>query len=355
MLGLALAEEFTRRGHVSDVLTVFVGDGSFVFDLEASGLTLHAADFHGKSVAKRLFVPAYLYRLFKSQAYDAIHCHHMGVFFHCLHPARLARVPRIVVTEHAHQHFAGNTRLIQRSRRLGPRADAVTVIHDELRQFFQADLRIPTSRLKLISNAVDVDLYQPRETTPAIRNIINGLGWSQCIGCVSRMHVDKDVPNLIRAFRIVADHTDNKTGLIVVGDGPERAAVEALVEQFDLRSRVFLAGTQTNIADWLSAFDLFVLPSRREGVPLAILEALSSGLPIAATNVGGVSDVVDDSVGRLSPSENPEMLAKAVLTILKDKNLRSQMARNARRKAVSDYSFSNMADQYLDILQGRDA
>ncbi len=350
-LALALANEFKARGHQCDMLTTFVGDGSFTPDLAKSEIDTYSADFHGTSIAKRLTVPAFLYRLFRREKYDVVHCHHMAVFFHCLRPARLAGIPKIVVTEHAHQHFSGNRKLTNRSIRMGPKADTITVIHKELQQFFRDKIGIPENKLALIRNGIDTERHSPGPADSNVRKAIEKFGMHTIIGCVSRLHRDKDVPNLIRAFHKLAVDQYPDVGLVIVGDGPERALVESLVESLGLSQRVLLAGVQTNVSQWLRAFDIFALPSRREGVPLAILEALSSGLPVVATSVGGVPEVIDDTVGLLAPRENPQLFADALTTLLDDRVTRNEMARNARGRAVQDYSFSNMVDQYLAVFQ----
>ncbi len=350
MLGLALANEFVARGHDCDILTVFTGDGSFVADLDASGRNVYEAGFHGRHLSRRLTVPLYLYRLFKQQAYDAIHCHHMAVFFHCLLPARLAGIPRIVVTEHAHQHFAGNDKLTRRSKRLGPKADCVTVIHRELERFFGEELGIPADRLRFIANGVDTNVFSPAPAPAELQDRIDAHGWTHTIGCVSRMHPDKDIPNLLRAFRATIEQSSGRPGLIVVGDGQERPVVESLIAEAGIGDQVLLAGVQTNINEWMRVFDLFVLPSRREGVPLAILEALSAGLPIVATRVGGVPDIVDESVGRLVEPEDPDNLGRTLADMIADPDRLERMSTQARRTALERYSFSNMVDRYLDAL-----
>ena len=300
---------------------------------------------------KRLQVPIYLYRLFSRERYDVVHCHHMAVYFHCLRPARLAGVSKVVVTEHAHQHFAANQKLIRRSRRLGPRADRITVIHKQLADFFHHELGIPSGLVHLIPNGVDTSHYSPGAPSNSIREKIKQFGWDKVVGCVSRLHVDKDIPNLLRAFAIVRDQQNDNAGLVIVGDGPERAMVETTIHELGISDNVLLAGVQSDIPQWLRLFDVFVLPSRREGVPLAILEAMSCGLPIVATDVGGVSEVVDQSAGIVVPSEDAHKLAAAIADILGDQNLRSRMSTSARCHVESKFSYEHMIDDYLSVFE----
>ena len=353
MLGLSLARSFEKRGHSSDILTIFSGDGSLKQELEGSDLNLFEAEFRGRSISRRFLVPFYLYRLFSREKYDVLHCHHMTVFFHCLRPARLAGIKKIVVTEHAHQHFAGNNKLIWRSRHRGPKADAITVIHNELARFFRQDLGIPEKLVEMIPNGVDTELYSPGKAPPEILQQVDQFGWDTIVGCVSRLHVDKDVPNLLRAFAKVRSRVTGNPGLVIVGAGPDRARVEETIRELGISECVFLAGVRKDIPHWLRLFDLFVLPSRREGVPLAILEAMSCGLPVVATDVGGVSEVVDRSAGFVVPRENPEELAASITSLIEDRDLRSRMSRQARQNVENNFSYDGMIDSYLRVFEAR--
>ena len=226
----------------------------------------------------------------------------------------------------------------------------MTVIHRELERFFGEELGIPEERLRFIANGVDTDAFSPGPPPAELRERIDGFGWTHTIGCVSRMHPDKDVPNLLRAFREAVGRSDGRPGLVVVGDGQERPVVESLIAEAGLGDQVLLAGVQTNIDEWMRVFDLFVLPSRREGVPLAILEALSAGLPIVATRVGGVPDIVDESIGRLVEPEDPVALGRALSELLAEPDRLATMSRTARQTALARFSFSRMVDDYLDAL-----
>jgi glycosyltransferase involved in cell wall biosynthesis len=350
MLGLRLGQEFTARGHTCDILATYRGDGGLRPLLDESGLAWYSTAYTGRSLLKRVLTPIRLYLLFRRGRYDVIHAHHMSVYITCYWPARLARVKRIVITEHAHQQFIGRKKRMWRARRYGPRADAVTVIHTELERFFHEDLGIDDKLIQLIPNGVDTQKFAAGETSTEIRQLIQDRGWSVVLGCVGRMHPDKDIPNLIHTFAIVARKAGAGVGLVIVGDGEERQQVEELITHYGLEEQTLLAGSQTNVEMWIRAFDLFVQPSRREGVPLAILESLSCGVPVVATAVGGVPDVIDDSVGRLTPPSDPARLASAILDVTESDDELHSLAKNARKLVLDKYSIEKMVDRYLECL-----
>ncbi len=347
-LSLSLAKAFEAAGHECDILTTYRGDESFLPTLDNCGLNVFHAGFDGRSIKKRLLVPAYLFNLFRKGGYDVVHCHHMPVLIHCLRPARLAGVGRVVLTEHAHQHYKENSKFFRRSKLFGPRADMTTVIHKELYDFFETEIGTPASRLTLIENSIDAEKFSPGQSS-----VSRGKSgdWDFVFGSVARLHKDKDFPNLLYAISRLAKNSDHKFGVVIVGDGPERTRLENLAAELGVSDKLMLCGTQHNIADWLRIFDVFVLPSRREGLPLAILEAMSSGTPIVATSVGGIPDVVNDAVGRLVPREDPESLSNALLEIMTDRNLRESMAIHARDYVLRNYSFDEMVSRYLDAFR----
>lgn len=147
----------------------------------------------------------------------------------------------------------------------------------------------------------------------------------------------KGVDGLIKAVGSLPD-----TGLVVVGEGPERPNLEALVRQLGLQSRVHFAGqiAQERVAAYLAACDVFVLNSRYEGLPHVVLEAMAAGLPVVATDVGGIGEVVQPGVnGMLIQPGDAASLRQAVVKVLQDASLRQRCAagkQDARRRFSPD-------------------
>jgi glycosyltransferase involved in cell wall biosynthesis len=150
---------------------------------------------------------------------------------------------------------------------------------------------------------------------------------------------------LVRAFKpVAAAHPDSH--LVIVGDGPGRSGVEALVRECGLERSVHLAGLRTNVAAFLEAFDVFVLPSRAEGMSNALLEALLLGKPSIATRFGLPRDAAGRDVVLPVEPESVEALSAAMLRARTDASLREDLRRRARDYAATALDVKRMAREY---------
>lgn len=137
----------------------------------------------------------------------------------------------------------------------------------------------------------------------------------------------------------------------IVGEGPLRADLQSQIERLGLSNSVKLLGQSDDVASRLANADVFILSSRSEGLPIALLEAMSAGLPCVATKVEGVDEVlVEGEHGLVVPIENPEALAKAILQLLRDPEARSRMGEAARLHVSENYTVDRMCRQYLDLM-----
>lgn len=151
---------------------------------------------------------------------------------------------------------------------------------------------------------------------------------------VANYRKEKDYPNLLNAVRL-AVRESSRLHVLVVGQGPLEDEVRRLHGELQLDGRVHLLGFRADVPALLAAADIFVLGSVNEGLPVAIMEAMAAGLPIAATDVGGVSESVQPDVcGLIVPPKSPEALAEALLRLVRDAELRSRLGRQARDRSV---------------------
>jgi len=167
------------------------------------------------------------------------------------------------------------------------------------------------------------------------------------VGTVGRLSVEKGHEHLLEAMRKVF-RVQRSVSLLVVGDGPLRGELEKKAEY--LNGQVVFAGIREDMPCIYSAMDVFVLPSRKEGMPLVLLEAMASGKPVMATRVGDVPRVVEDGVsGLLVESEDVEGMASAILSLLGDGPLRQGLGERARETVRGRYSSKAMAEEYRKV------
>ncbi len=233
------------------------------------------------------------------------------------------------------------------------KADAIVCESDSFRnQLIQ--LGIPTKKISVIANGIDFEAFKPSDKTTARRRL-NLPQDKTIIINVGGLSPVKDQKILIEAAsQIIANKPDLL--LVLVGEGETRKELEALVQSKGLQEQVHFTGFQkvTKIPDWLNSADIFVLTSVSEGNPNIILEAMSSGLPIIATAVGGIPEMIrDGEEGLLIPPRSPEALAEKLNTLLGDPELQKKLSQNALKTVQSNYaSWEKQASQLKALYAG---
>ena len=144
-----------------------------------------------------------------------------------------------------------------------------------------------------------------------------------------------------------------KLKTIIIGEGEERKKLEILIQQYGLRETVFLAGFIPDAAQYLKAFDLFVLSSLKEGLPYTILEAMRAGVPVVGSRVGGIPDLIEqEGTGIIVPPKNPQDLSGAIQRLLDDKTLRTKFGKQAHKRAQERFSFDTMLSATIRLYNG---
>ncbi len=167
---------------------------------------------------------------------------------------------------------------------------------------------------------------------------------------VGRLSYEKGHDVLINAIPIVLQKY-SQTVFIFSGDGPQRSALEKKVDTLDIRQNVVFLGVRTDVRELIAGADLFVFPSRSEGLGQALLEAMSVGITVVASNVGGIPEVIDHGMsGVLVTPENPQALAQAIIEMLVNEEQREIFSSAARESVRKKYPIQKMFDSYLKIL-----
>jgi sugar transferase (PEP-CTERM/EpsH1 system associated) len=296
---------------------------------------------------------------------DIVHTRNLTTL-EALVPAAFAGVRHRVHGEHGWDldDLHGTRRRYRILRRgLSPFVSQYVTVSRDLRGWLEREIAVPATRITQICNGVDTSLFRPpaagREALPAAG--FAGAG-TVVIGTVGRMTGIKSPLTLARAFVELLDSEPDarkRLRLVLVGDGPELASVRALLADAGAADLAWLPGARDDVPQLMRAMDLFVLSSLNEGISNTILEAMASGLPIVATNVGGNAELVrDGGTGILVPPGDPAALAAALRRYLRDPALREAHALAARERALADFSMEAMVRGYLDVydrLLGRES
>jgi len=231
----------------------------------------------------------------------------------------------------------------------------VTVSQD-LATFLTEKIGIPAKRVQAICNGVDTQLFHP--CTETKRGLLDAAGpefgpGKFIVGTAGRLVAVKDQLTLVKAFaRLVHQSPEyaDRLRLIIIGDGPLKEELWTAIEQEDITSKCWLAGNREEVAALLRVLDVFALPSISEGISNTLLEAMATGLPVIATNVGGSPElVVDGKTGQLIPVSNVDALVSAINSYAAAPK-RARAAGNAgRQRAETQFSMRAMASAYTRV------
>jgi glycosyltransferase involved in cell wall biosynthesis len=314
-------------------------DGYLIDDLAALGVRTHPIDMMRSRIDPR--IPLALRRCQASVRADVVHCHgtRAAVFAHA------ARLDPIVYTAHG-LAFEQAGRLRQAiglfTEMIACRSsDVISVSRLDLEALGRRRL-LPRGKGHHISNAVDAVAFAPGDQDSA--RAAAGLPTDGLlVGTVARLVPQKGVDVLIEAVRNMPAAT-----AIVIGDGPLRADLER--QAAPLGDRVRFLGMRDDVAALLPALDAFVLPSRWEGEPIALLQAMASGLPCIATATGGSMELLGDDRGLVIAIDDPSGLAEAIRTLAEHPDRRSALGQAARAFA-QQRSWTHVAERVVEIYR----
>lgn len=342
---VTLANELAQRHEISVVCLKRVGP--LAADLRAAPVTCL-----GKREGNDPGVVLRLARQLRAARADVVHAHDWGCYLDAMAAAWLARVPVAVQTVHGAYMAYGPGRLttLKKSlrhfleRRAAARFGNVVCVSDALRAHVGAEIGIPAHRLLTISNGVQVPpLARTRTAERGALRIIS----------VGRLAAVKNYGLLLRAFAALVASSPRAT-LTLVGDGPERASLEALAAQLGVADAVRFLGFRTDIDELLAQADAFALTSTSEGIPMSILEAMKSGLAVVATRVGGVpATVAEGETGLLVDSGDEAALTRALQALNEDPVRVATLGASGHARALAKFSVDAMVGAYEAVYRRR--
>ncbi|MEZ5358265.1 MAG: glycosyltransferase [Candidatus Zixiibacteriota bacterium] len=325
----------------------FQRKGYFAEILEKDGVTVSLIP--RKESGTDWSLPKTLARYIKEKEIDVLHTH-TGTFWFSAIGGKLARVPAIVYTDHGRFLIEPKVRLFEDfiSARLADKSVAVSA---ELRDYMIKRVKFPAKKMAVVLNGVNTETFAPG---PKPENLLSEFKLSpqtKVLGCVASFNPVKDHATILDAFKLIKESYDDVV-LSFIGDGPLREKIEEKIKTLGLQGSVFLTGKREDVPDLLRLMDIFLLFSLSEGTSMSVAEAMASGLAVVVTDVGGNPSLVDDGTnGLLVKPQQPQQMAEAVLSLLKDDARRQTFGNEAVEKVKRSYSVRAMADKYSKIYR----
>ena len=317
--------------------------GAFAARIRSPEVEIHTLGLRRGNDVK---LPLRLAGLFRRTSTDVVHTRNAEAFFYGFLGAKLARVPALIHSEHG-RVLPDSPRRMTVQRWLLNFTDGAFSVSDQLRRDLVHHLRVPERRFEVIYNGVDVARIAGADRMRA-RRALGVNDHDIVIGSVGRLVSVKNYALLLRAFSHIAEPAH----LVLIGDGPERASLEALATAHGNAARTHLLGHREDVAELLVGLDIFVLPSLSEGMSNTMLEAMAAGVPTVASRVGGNSEIIQDQEnGLLFESENERALTDLLVNLIAAPEHRAQLGRAGQERVMHEFSMRAMIQKYEALYE----
>jgi len=349
-----LAKCLASRGHRLHVVS---SDPPFRLRGFEPGVRFHRVETPGYPLFRE---PQYLLALANrlvevshSHELDLIHAHyaipHAAAAYlarQILKAAGTQRVPRIVTTLHGTDVtiLGGDPSYRETVAFCIDQSDGVTAVSESLRNDTYREMPV-RSEITVIPNFLDCSFWGRRPNPELRARLCPPSEYDKLVVHVSNFRPVKQIGAVVRVFHAIREHV--RARLLLVGTGPERGHAAELVHDLGLGPHVEMGGEEPEVISLLSVADLFLLPSLKESFGLAALEAMACGVPVVASRVGGLPEVIPDGVaGFLHPPDRIDEMAASAVRILSDDDLHARMATDAERLAIDRFSASLIVPRY---------
>ena len=223
----------------------------------------------------------------------------------------------------------------------------------DLQQWLDREIGVAPAKNHLITNGIDTKQFHPPEQKGRDLRLEGFASRDNIvIGTIGRLDPVKDQAALISALAHIRQQNPEmgqRIIIAIIGHGPLHEQLRLKIADLKLEQQVWLPGPRYDISRQLQDFDIFALPSIAEGIPITLLEAMATGLPVIASRVGGIPEVVIEETGTLIPAQAPERLTEAIVRYMQSDTLREQHGTAAREQVIKHYSQIEMIKKYLTI------
>ncbi len=328
-------------------VVVASGGGNLEYEFQARKIPHKYLNINTKfEFAPKVIISALrLARFIKSESVDIIHAHSRVSQVASLLASRLTGVPYVTT---CHGYFK------LRSRKAFDTWGALVIaISDAVKIHLKKDLDVNEDRIRLIYSGVGIDKFT-RHYSDARKNEIRGeLGLKDApvVGTIGRLSQVKGQRFLVQAMAgIIARRKDAQC--LIIGDGEERTALESLAGALNIKDSVHFISSDIDTAKFLSVMDVFVFPSVKEGLGIALLEAMAAGRACVASDVGGIRDIIKDpSCGTLVAVGDIRSITELTTAFINDKTLRQATGENARKLVRENFSLDAMRDNIIELYK----
>ncbi|MDP7035984.1 MAG: glycosyltransferase [Planctomycetota bacterium] len=332
-------------------LAYLKGEGTLRSEFESAGVTVQP--FRMFSPLDPLLIRR-LTRYMRKQQFDLVHTHLFKADVHATLAARKAKIPYVICGKHNEDPYLERWIPGRVGRRISRKVDRTVVLSQAVERFMIEVGAAQPETTRLVPYGIDLEAFDrsARDTDRAeIRREWDLDEDAFVLGCVARLEPQKAHLDLLEAVaRIRPKHPEIK--LLLIGDGTLRHPLEARSAQEDLRDAVRFTGVRSDIPRLLAGLDLFVLSSHWEGFGLVLLEAMAARLPIVATSVGAIPEiVVDGETGLLAPPKDPEQLAQSIGELASDRARSRAYGQAGRNRAAQDFTLDQTVSRLTRVYE----
>jgi glycosyltransferase involved in cell wall biosynthesis len=233
--------------------------------------------------------------------------------------------------------------------------DKVVAVSEEIEKECRPFI-LRKDKLLVIANGIDLRPFAFDSKDNERRSTRAQLGFAEhdlVIGNIARLSIEKDQALLLRAFKLLTELSKSSSfKLLIAGDGPEEERLRKFAQELGVQNQCLFAGFRKDIPQLLNAVDVYVQSSRREGLPMIILEAMAARTAIVSTRAGGIPAVITDGQeGRLVDIGDADQLTRALNEVLSNPDERKRLAQRARHRVEEEFSAHTMADRYMAIYR----
>lgn len=342
-----------------EVLVAAGGDGELLKKLKKTGIKTYSLKYLKRSINLYYEIRAFfeILNLLKKEKFDIIHINSSKGTVLAALAGKLTKT-KVVYTVHGSVFMACFPWLIKKfwfwiEKIFSCFKDKIIFVSEFDRQFWLKYKITSLEKLVTVYNGINISKMKFLSQKKGRKRLLITNYQLPITGTVAHLYLEKGIKYLIEAAKIVNYELRTRNQeliFIVIGKGPERNKLEKLIKKYNLEKKFFLLGEIENASRYLKIFDFFILPSVKEGLPYTILEAMAAELPIIASKVGGIPEMIEDNKnGFLVKPRNSEALAEKIVWLINHPKKAQELGQNAYQKVVEKFTLEKMVEETKEV------